>query len=181
MALVSIASTALKSSGRPNVVARLNLIWAASTMALAAAVLPLGVVGVAAGVSVGAALTAVYALHAAAGVVGVRRELVLQAIWPPAVAAGATSLGVASLEHFVLHASDRTTTAGLMLLALEIFLGAVGYLTIMAVLDRAILGEAFRSIRLALGGARASQAQKAANGGPVLAEPGAQRESTGAP
>jgi hypothetical protein len=69
------------------------------------------------------------------------------------------SLAVAAPEHFVLHASDHMTVTALMLLALEIILVAVLYLTIMAVLARTMLGEALRLIRLALGRAGVSQAQ----------------------
>jgi O-antigen/teichoic acid export membrane protein len=161
LAFVSIGSTALKSSGRPNVVARLYFLWTACTIAFAAALLPLGVVGVAAGVSLSAALAAAYALGKAVPVVGIRGKLVAHAIWPPVAAACAMSLAVAALEHFIFHASDHTTVTGLMLLALEIILGLVLYVTIMAVLARTMLLEALRSIRLALGGAALPEAQKA--------------------
>jgi O-antigen/teichoic acid export membrane protein len=181
MSLIAIASDALKSSGRPDAVARIYVLWTALTTALAAALLPLGVIEVAAGVSVSAAVAAAYAVYAAVRVIGVRRRPVLQAIWPPVVAAGATSLAVALLEHSVLHSANRPTTLGLMLLALEIVISAVGYLGIMAVLARTTMGEALHSIRLALGGANSSLARRAASDRTPLAEPDAQREPTGAP
>jgi PST family polysaccharide transporter len=159
MALISIASTALKSSGRPDLLTRLNVIWATLTLALAVALLPLGVVGVGAATSASSAAAAAYALRAAGRVVGVRRQSVLRAIWPPVVAAGITSVAVASLEHFVLHAANRSAAAGFMLLALEIVVSAFSYLAIMAVLARPMIGEALLPIRLALGRAAIAPGQ----------------------
>jgi PST family polysaccharide transporter len=181
LALVSIASTALKSSGRPDVLTKLNVFWTGLTIGLAAALLPLGVVGVAAGVSVSSALAAAYALRAAMDVVGVPRQSILRAIWPPIVGAGATSLAVAFLEHVVLHAASRSTLPGLMLLALEIILGGLSYVAIMAVLARTMLAEALGLMRLVLGGADMSPTKKAADERRAFAKPGAQRGPTGAP
>ena len=181
VALVSISSTALKSSGRPDLLTRLNLLWTALTLALALALLPLGVVGVAAGVSFSAAMAATYGLLCALRVVGVRAQQVLQAVWPPVAAAGITSAATAVLERVVFHASNHATVHGLVLLALEIMLGAVGYLVLMALIAPAMLGEAMRSIKLALGGARISAAAGAENGGAVVGAPSAPGEPASRP
>jgi O-antigen/teichoic acid export membrane protein len=181
VAFVSIASTALKSSGRPDIQAKLNFVWTGLTVVLAAVLLPLGVVAVAAAVSFSAAITAAYALRWAARVVRLRPQQALEAIWPPIAAAGITSSAIAVLERLVFDASHRTTGPGLMLLALEIILGASVYLALMAVLRPTMIGEAVHPIKLALGGARASAPPEGPHDQAVLSERSAQRESPGTP
>ena len=118
---------------------------------------------------------AAYALRSAAHVVGVRGRAVFQGIWPPVAAAGVTSSAIAILEHVVLHASNRGTTPGFALLALELILGAVGYLGIMAVLRRKMFAEAVHSIRLALPAGRVSAAHTTASDRAARVDPSDQR------
>jgi PST family polysaccharide transporter len=183
VAIASTSFTALKSSGRPDLLTRANILWTTLTIALAVCLLPLGVVGVAAGMSVSSAVAAAYALRIAARVVGVRRRSVFQEIWPPAVAAVVMSLAVAFLERFVLSAADKGSAFGLMLLALEVVFGAIIYLVIMALLARTTLADVSRSIRLVLSRADMAATQKTTlDDRPGAAESGAQREQpTGAP
>jgi O-antigen/teichoic acid export membrane protein len=180
-ALISIGSTALKSSGRPDIQAKLNVVWTGLTVALAAVLLPFGVVAVAAAVSFSAAITAACALRSAARVLRLRPQQVLEAIWPPVAAAVITSSAIAVLERLVFGASHRATVPGLMLLALEVILGASAYLALMAALRRTMLGEAVYPIKLALCGARASAPPEGPRDRPVLSERGGQKESPGTP
>jgi PST family polysaccharide transporter len=176
VSIASIAFNVFKSSGRPDLMARANGFSAILTMALAIAFLPLGVVGVAAAISVSSAVVGAYALRGAVRTVRVGWAPVLRAIGPPILAAGAMSLSVAFLEHFVLRAADQGPALGLRLLALELVVGASIYLILMVVFARATLVETLRLARLVRSRTETTPAQRAVDERPADAEASAQLE-----
>ena len=70
MSLNAMASEGLKADGRPDLVARMNVIGASATIVAMLALLPLGLTGVAVGVSVGAACGAFVGVRHAIRVIG---------------------------------------------------------------------------------------------------------------
>jgi PST family polysaccharide transporter len=125
-AIVSLASEAWKSAGRPEWLPRTHALGAALAVGLTAAFLPLGLVGVAGGFSITSVVTSAYALYGLARVTRVPIVRLANELWPATVAAllMAGSLYVLELE---LDADSRGTLVGLALLAAETLVGlAIG-------------------------------------------------------
>jgi Polysaccharide biosynthesis C-terminal domain len=105
------------------------------------ALLPFGLVGVCIGISIGAVIRAAYALHRAHVVVGLPLRNLLEAIRAPLIAALVMVAVLLPLDTLVLHAGDRATVPGLLLLGLEGALGLAIYAGILHVLIPGALTE----------------------------------------
>jgi O-antigen/teichoic acid export membrane protein len=129
-ALSSIASEALKAAGKPQRLTRMHTVTTVATAAAMLALLPFGLEGVAAGLSVGAVIGGIYAIRQVESHLGFPVRPMWAQIWPPAVA----SLVAAG----VLLLSERLADAGSNALAVDlglIFGGALaGLLVFLAVL-----------------------------------------------
>lgn len=141
----SLIVETLKADGRPDVVTRMNIIEVVVGSAAMIALLPLGLVGVCIGISIGAVVRAAYAFSRAHAIVGLPRESMLEAIRAPLLAALVMVAVLFPLETFVLHAGDRATAPGLIVLALEAALGLAIYGGILHALVPGALAE-FRSL-----------------------------------
>jgi O-antigen/teichoic acid export membrane protein len=130
----SLIVEALKAHGRPEVVTRMNVIELVVGTIAMAALLPLGLVGVCVGISIGAVVRAAYALHRAHVVVGLPLRSLLDAIRAPAIAALVMVAVLLPLDLLVLHAGDRAIVPGLLILSLEALLGLAIYGGILHVL-----------------------------------------------
>ena len=131
-AVVSVASEGLKAWGRPDFLPRIHLFGAILAAALMLALLPVGLVGIAAAVSIASAAVAVYALRAVGRAVDIPLRGMLAEIWPPFVAAALSAATLYPAERLLVHASERGTLVGLALLAAEALLGAALYLALLA-------------------------------------------------
>jgi O-antigen/teichoic acid export membrane protein len=131
-AIVSLASEAFKATGRPHLLPRLHLVSAAVSAALMVALLPFGIVGIAAAVSVASLVVAAYVLRMVGRVLELRARTMLAEIWPPAVAACAAAGVLLPLERLVIDSAERSEAVGLPLLGGEIVLGALLYLGLLA-------------------------------------------------
>ena len=131
-AVVSVASEGLKAWGRPDFLPRIHLFAAILAAALMLALLPVGLVGIAAGVSIASAAAAVYALRVVGRAIDIPLRGMLAEIWPPFVAAALSAATLYPAERLLVHASERGTVVGLALLAAEALLGAALYLALLA-------------------------------------------------
>jgi O-antigen/teichoic acid export membrane protein len=85
-ALSSIASEALKADGKPQRLTRMHTVTTVATAAAMLALLPFGLVGVAAGLSIGAVIGGIYAVRQVESHLYFPIGPIWAEIWPPAVA-----------------------------------------------------------------------------------------------
>lgn len=140
-ALDSLASETWKAAGRPDMLPRMHAISLTLTVVLVAAFVPLGLVGVAAGLSLAATGVAIYAVGGAARVVGLPVARLVREIWPPGAAALAMAGVTYAVEHGLVHAERHGTVVGLLLLAAETLLAAAVYLAVLAAAAPATAAE----------------------------------------
>jgi O-antigen/teichoic acid export membrane protein len=156
-AIVSLASEAWKSAGRPQWLPRTHALGAVLAVGLTAAFLPVGLVGVGAGLSIAALATAAYALWGLADVTALPLPRLLRELWPPTVAA-LVMAGAGYLLELALDADAHGTALGLALLAAETIAAAAVYLAVLAAASpstgRELVGAA-RSARSRFGAAPA--------------------------
>jgi O-antigen/teichoic acid export membrane protein len=143
--VTSLIQETLKADGRPDVVTRMNLVEIVVGCAAMLALLPLGLVGVCIGISIGTVVRAAYAFGRAHVVVGVPLTNMLEAIRAPLLAGLVMVAVLFPLEGFLFEAGDRATAPGLLLLALEAALGLAIYTGILHVLMPGALAE-FRDL-----------------------------------
>jgi O-antigen/teichoic acid export membrane protein len=141
----SLIVETLKADGRPDVVTRMNIVEIVVGSAAMVALLPLGLVGVCIGISIGAVARAAYAFNRAHAVVGLPLTKMLEAIRAPLLAALAMVAILFPLDAFVVQAGDHATGPGLLLVALEAALGLAIYAGILHALVPGALAE-FRSL-----------------------------------
>jgi PST family polysaccharide transporter len=132
--LLSICLEGAKAYGRPAVLARVHLVMMGTTVAAMVALLPLGLDGVAAGLSVGAVAGGAYAAFAFSRTVSMPLGRIWAEVWAPAAAAVVMAATIYPIEHFVLRAGTRGVAAGLALLALEAALAALVYVVALSIM-----------------------------------------------
>jgi O-antigen/teichoic acid export membrane protein len=145
-ALGSVASEVFKASGRPDFLPRMHLVSFVVSLALMLALLPFGLVGVAAAVSVGSVAMAAYAVRAASTVVRMPVRELAANLWPPAAAALAMALVVLPLEQVLVDADARAGLQGPAVLALEAALAAAIFLGVLRVVAPSFAREVFRAL-----------------------------------
>jgi PST family polysaccharide transporter len=129
----SLASEIFKASGRPNFLLRMHLISMILTAILMIALLPFGLFGLAAVLSIRAVGISIYAVRTSGRVIGIPVRRILIEVWPPAVAAIALAAVVFPIDHFVVHADSHRTIIALALLIAEGTLGVVVYLVALTI------------------------------------------------
>jgi PST family polysaccharide transporter len=132
-ALINLVSEALKAEGRPEILIRIHAVTVITGGAAMAAMLGWDLVGVAAGVSVGAVIGAAYALVRIGGVLEIPVRSMLIQIWPSAVAAIAMAAAVLPLDR-ALDPPDHGTAVGVLLLGAEGLAAMVVYGGLLVVL-----------------------------------------------
>jgi PST family polysaccharide transporter len=145
--LRAIAIEVFKSSGRP---LHLPRIYALSALLPALAVvigLPWGVSGIAIGVSIAYACVAAYAALFASRTAEIRRVDLARAVLPSAVASAGMAAVLFVLEHFAIHSDQHRSLVGFALLAAEVGLGGVIYVSLVSLIDSGTVSEFFRSAR----------------------------------
>lgn len=149
---VSFASEALKADGRPDILTRVHLVMALASVVAALALLPLGLIGVAAGLSVGATVGAAYATVRTSRLLGLSAQQVAAAMVPPLVAALAMVAVLTPVEFLLVDAADRATLPGLVALGAETLAGLGIFLAVLRLIAPAmaieLVGLTRRTLRL---------------------------------
>jgi O-antigen/teichoic acid export membrane protein len=144
---LSLGANAAGAAGRPDVLFRMHVVAGTALVGAMAALLPFGLVGVAAGLSVGSVVLAAYALVRTAGLLHMPLRRLLDDIWPPLAAAAAMSATVFAVDRVIAHSASREPLAAAGLLAAEIVIGVLVYGAAVAVLAPAVWAELRTGIR----------------------------------
>lgn len=137
----SVSSEIFKASGRPDILPRMHVLWAGSSIVLIAALVHLGAVQVAIAWSISTVCTALYALTHVPRVLKIRPLDLTLAILPSLVCALSTAIALLLFNRHVLHARSTEDMATWVRLILELMVGAAVYFTAMALLARETLRE----------------------------------------
>jgi O-antigen/teichoic acid export membrane protein len=141
--LESISSEIFKASGRPDILPRMHLIWAGTSVALIVAFVQFGAVEVAIAWSISTALTALFAVTRVSHVLDLRTRDIFAAVGPSLLAALGTATLLLLFDHVVLqaHPGDNPATWGRLLG--ELAAGAVIYFGALSL----FAGEALAELR----------------------------------
>jgi O-antigen/teichoic acid export membrane protein len=147
----SVAAESLKAAARPDVLPPLHLFQALTAVILMLALVPFGLVGVAAGVAAASILADTAALVRAVRVLRFDPRRMTSVIWPP-YAAGIVMAGLAFvLDRFLFDAASHGTAVGLLVLAAESLLALGVYVVLLVSLSRAAANDLFASLTAARG------------------------------
>lgn len=139
--VISFVSEVLKADGHPEKLAKVHVVLFTCSVIASVALLSLGLIGVSAGLSIGALVASVYALAQIRGLNSVTFRDFGRQIAAPLLAALAMAAILTPLEFLVVEADTRGTFVGLLLIIAEGLLGLVLYTAAMAVFDRGTLVE----------------------------------------
>jgi PST family polysaccharide transporter len=129
--LISVSSETFKASAHPELVARMHALQALSSILLIVAFLPLGIIGIAVGVSLSFVAVTAYALHAASRVLRVSFHRVLAVIRPPLIAAVGMTLCLYALQRLAIDADRGSALLQLGLIVLQLGIGACTYFALL--------------------------------------------------
>jgi O-antigen/teichoic acid export membrane protein len=127
----SLGTEIFRAAGRPNLSFRMNVVGLVSTAAFMVALLPFGLLGIAAALSLQAVAVAVYSLRTISRVVEVPIREIASDLWPPAAASTVAVACIYPLDRLVIHADQAGLLPALGLLAAEACLGALIYLAVL--------------------------------------------------
>jgi O-antigen/teichoic acid export membrane protein len=136
LALDSLASEIWKATGRVGFMPRMHGLSLVLTVVLVAAALPLGLVGVCGAVSLAAVAVSFYALWGIHAALKIELRALAAQVWPPALAAALMAGAVYAIDRLIFHAQARPVVVGIVLLVVEVLLGAALYLAMLSVLSR---------------------------------------------
>jgi PST family polysaccharide transporter len=161
-AVAQVIGEGFKGSGRPPERTWVNVVGVvAGVLTMVALIPPLGLIGVAIGVSVDAIASAGFAILRAHRGMGIPLRLMFSAIVPQLVAALAMVAVLLPLETLVLDAASHGTRVGLALLALEGAIGLAIYVAALLVLRPGLVAE-FRTL--------VSSARRSGRPGPEISD-----------
>lgn len=146
-ALTSLIVETLKADGRPDVVVRMNLIEVVVGVTAMVALLPLGLIGVCLGASLGVIVRAGYAFKRASEIVGVPLATLVGEIRAPILAGVAMIAVLFPLERFLIEAGSHATAAGFGLLLAEALLGLLLYAGVIRLLVPSAIAELLAMLR----------------------------------
>lgn len=139
--LISFASEVLKADGHPEVLTRVHIcLFTLSAIAMLA-LLPLGLLGVTSGISLGCIGTSFYAMSKVRKLNAISIRELLREILPPLGAALAMAAIMVPLEFLVVEAASKGTLEGLGLLLAEGLGGLLLYVGFMHVVARHTMRE----------------------------------------
>lgn len=140
-AVSAFASEVQKADGHPELLIKVCVVQFVCTLVASVALLPLGLLGVCAGISLGAIVSTFYSLRLVRSLNAVRRSEFARATIPSLLASLLMAAILTPLEFLVIEADTRGTVLGLLLVAAEALAGLAIYVAAMAALDRPTLGE----------------------------------------
>lgn len=129
--LISVSSEVFKASARTELVARMHAVEAVGSMLAIVAFLPLGIIGIAVGVSLAFVGVAVYALRAVSRVLRVPVRRIFANIYPPLLAALGMALSLFLLQRLLVDGDRGDALLRLGLLVLQMVIGAGAYLALL--------------------------------------------------
>lgn len=148
LTMISLPSEVLKARGRPDVLPRMQALWAVSAIALMIVLVPFGVVGVAVGASLAALVAACYVITRMRVVLDLGPREVLHTIAPALTSSAVTAALLVLVDRYVVRARPHADLATLVQLLLEVGMGAAVYLASLALVSRSALKELARTIAL---------------------------------
>lgn len=149
----AMISEVFAADGRPELLTRMHGVEAVvgvAAMIVLLIVVPNGLIGVCAGVSIGAIAGAAYALWRVGPLLGVEYRAMAREILPPLVASLAMIAVLVPLETQVIQAADHRVGIGLALLAGEIALGVVLYVAVLSRMAPKHFAEFMGLVRIVL-------------------------------
>ncbi len=159
-AVMSVVAETFKANGRPELLLRMHLFEVVLAALAMLALLRFDLIGVSAGVSIGAVAGAAYALRLAHRTVGVSSRSIVTEIGPPLAAAVVMAGVMFPIEALLVQAANRGTVDGLLLLAAEAVLAAAVYVVTLHLLApgriREFAGLARTAVRSRRGDDRAA-------------------------
>jgi len=145
--MISFASEVLKADGRPDRLTRVRGVSLIASIVFMIALLPFDLVGVCAGLTIGATIGAGYALVIVGRQLEIAPWALVREILPSAIAAIAMAAVLTPIEFLLIQASTHGTIIGLVLLAFEALLGAGIYLLTLRLASRGQFTELTALIR----------------------------------
>jgi PST family polysaccharide transporter len=157
--LITLSIEVFKAANRPRLVPRTTLALTAGMALATAALLPLGITGIALGISAAYVATGSYALTNVARVLGLKKRNILAQLTPPALAAGAMAVIVVLAARLALDTRGEPTTVRLGWLAAEIALAFIVYAVALRILAPSTVREFIGMLRVSFGRRRPVHAQ----------------------
>jgi O-antigen/teichoic acid export membrane protein len=145
--LISFASEVVKADGRSDIQARLHVVTVISSTLFMVVLLPVGLMGVCAGASLGALVGGSYAVWRVKDLLELPSRELLSAVYTPFFAGAMMVVVLAPIEFLAVDAAAHGTAAGLVLLGAEAFVGLAVY----AAALRLLAPETFRELATAIG------------------------------
>lgn len=139
--LISFASEVLKADGHPEILTRVHIVLFGCSAVAMLALLPLGLYGVCAGISIGSILASLYALGRVKRLNALAVRDLIRASVPSLVASLAMVAVLVPLEFLVVNADERGTAIGLALVVGEALLGLAIFALAMLVVAPATMRE----------------------------------------
>jgi O-antigen/teichoic acid export membrane protein len=125
--LAAFATEIFKADGRPSILTRLQAIGVVASAVAVLALLPLGLIGVAGGMSIGAVISGAYGLAKSRQLIGLTVGETVEAFIRPAIAAATMAILLTPVQFLLIDAGSHGTFAGLALLAAEAIVGLLIY------------------------------------------------------
>jgi O-antigen/teichoic acid export membrane protein len=153
--VLSVAAETWKAVGEPKWLARSTALAAGTTLAFTAALLPFGVAGPAAAVTIGTTVAAAYALFVLARTIGVSVWRLVQVLVAPTISAAAAGIAAGALVSMT-DPAGQTTGDGIALLAVCGLVGLAVYGLLIAVKEAGSIVLSARQLAVATGLRRAA-------------------------
>jgi O-antigen/teichoic acid export membrane protein len=161
MPLIGLATEVFKAANRPELLPRLWFVCTLGTLILIAAFLPLGVAGVAGGISIAFLFAAAYGLRNIARVLVLPVRAILAEFWKPALASAVMAGALALFAALVADVDDDPTLVRLGWLSSEVLFGALVYGVLLLKLAPATVADLTHALRTVLRGSSLAQVPQA--------------------
>lgn len=139
--MISFSSEVLKADGHPEILTRVHIVLFTASAIAMLALLPIGLIGVCAGISLGGLTAAVYALARVRRLNSIAVAEIARECVPPLVAALTMIAFLVPLEFLVVEAETRGTFVGLLLVIAEGAVGLCIYAAVMWLVGRSTIHE----------------------------------------
>jgi PST family polysaccharide transporter len=144
----SVSSEIFKASGRPDILPRMHVLWASTSIVLILLLVRVdGAVGVGIAWSISTGLTALYALVNVVRVVELRPAELAGAIVRPLASALAAALAIVGCNATAFDGRPTTGIAGAVWLLAELLAGGILYFALLALVAREALAELRTTLR----------------------------------
>jgi PST family polysaccharide transporter len=149
--LISFASETVKAAGRPELLTRIRGVIVVVATVFMVMLLPFGLIGVAAGLSLGTVVGATYAMIRIRRLLDISGRDMLAEIAPPAIAAIVMVAVLIPVEFLIINASAHGTAYGMAFLSAEFSLGTAIYMSSLWLIAPATLEELMSVVPLVFG------------------------------